>query len=233
LKLITSVLLLGVFVSFTICPAYSQTGFDQTFRWNFFSTFGEGTHLESQPFRINVDFKTVRIQYLEVHAVATNNGPGGFSFVLAGHLNTFCLSSAISPLPEVYASTSYIDQNENIGWVQEGWSADVSFWVDFLATNFGVNPPGTPSGGGSINYYDNILDLSQGMCGNSFLATIYLTGSAASNARIFVSTASIRVKGISYGIPVPEFGATGVTLVLGLVSALSILGLSKSIRRRH
>lgn len=110
--------------------------------------------------------------------------------------------------------------------MDEGFSAEVWFSVDFQARSLQLGPPGTPLlNANRVNYFDNQLYVE---CGNSFEVSIEIRSGAASNARLWVENTWIRVKGISSGMPVPEFQAP-IVLALSFLLVVALLRASKRV----
>jgi len=133
----------------------------------------------------------------------------------------------VQPIPFVSASRSYIEQTVGIGWVDEGFSAEVWFSVDFQARSLQLGPPGTPLlNADRVNYFDNQLYIDPG---NSFQVSLEIGSGAVSNARLWVENTWIRVKGVSSGTPVPEFTPWILLAVVFLVAVPAF----RVIRRAH
>jgi hypothetical protein len=168
---------------------------------------------------VAIPFRDVTIQYVEVHARVTNQGPGTFAFDLQAEW-----SGASDPYTTPSAT---VYQRMGIGWVDQGWSADAWFSVDFLAQNFQVGPPGAPVLDASgIRYFNSVHVPSPG---DKLWIGMGITSGATSNAVLRVEECWIRVKGVSGGQPVPEFEWSTVLLALSLASVFFLL----KRQRRH
>ena len=203
-----------------VTTAEAQTApFDQTFVWNAYREVVYQTSISSPWFEIHVPRRNVQFYYLEVHARVTNRGPGAFAFDIFGEMSTpSSVNVCLWPLDLVklaYASQGYIAQAVGIGWVNEGFAADVVFSVDFLGQAFQVGPPGTPVlNADRVNYYDNTLFVSQA---EYFSVRIRLESYAVSQARLWVEDTRITVRGVSSGEIVPEFVSAPIALLVVLV----------------
>lgn len=213
--LISLLLLLSVIAT----PVTAQgTTFDSgVLRWNTYSELAGGVRFDSPWMQVGVPLRTVIFSFMEVHARVTNRGPGAFAFDIYGEMRSTCPSFAI--LPQVWASQSYISQAVGIGWVNDGFSADVWFSVDFPGQTLRIGPPEAPLlNADRIRYFDNQLLIA---CGNTFDVRLSLGSGASSSARLWIEDTWIEVRGISTGAAVPEFGASAwAIMTIGVMLAL-------------
>jgi hypothetical protein len=214
------ILLLPLLTALYCVPALASQVIDQTYRWNAFRSITGGTSISSPEFLLWVPYRSITIQYLELHARVNNAGPGAFAFDMVVDVcqpGRTAVLSGPSVLPSVLPS-GFTRQGVAFGWINEGYSADIWFAIDFLAQNYITGPPGVPVlHATNVKYYENNIYVEEG---EKLAIMIVIFSFAASNAYLHVAETWVRIKLLSFGVPVPEFPIAVTTPVMFFIITL-------------
>jgi hypothetical protein len=194
---------------------------DYTFRWNAFQSITGGTYILSPTFEVYTPYRDITLQYLELHARVVNQGPGAIAWDQWVLLGSRIRSGII---------ISGVMQGVAFGWVDQGYSGDVWFSIDFLTQTYRFG--GAPLlSAQHVEYYQNRFNVLP-EDGETFELVIEMLSAAASNAYLRVEETWVRVKFLASGTPVPEFQNTMMTVALvALIGLFASRIIKNSVRK--
>jgi hypothetical protein len=219
-RFLASIGVVAILLTFMIQPVYSQTPFDQTFTWNVTRVLAGVNRMDSPWYPIPVGTaRTVNLLYFEVRTILNNNGPAAFAFdIYAQFVTPPPTYHVYSLLPSFYVGKSAIVQRVSLGSVPQGWTAEVTFSIDFSRSTFHLGPGAVLADASGINYTDNRLAVT---IGDAFGASFGLEGTTPNGYITLGPISSIQVKGAS--VSIPEFEAAFMMLTLTVfVTALAL-----------